>query len=156
VAQEKIIATARRGLDVIDYDLNRGLPAFADQQFDFVTLSATLQAVDDVEALFDEMLRVGRRVVISFANFAYKELREDYVERGRSPRSSGAGGAYNYAWYNTPNRRFPSIVDLQDLCRDKGVTIHRAIYLDTQADRELTEADDPNFNADTAVLVISR
>lgn len=156
VAQEKIIATARRGLDVIDYDLNRGLPAFADQQFDFVTLSATLQAVEHVETLFDEMLRVGQQVVISFPNFAHKTLREDYVKRGRSPRSSGAGGAYDHAWYNTPNRRFPSIADVQDLCEAKNATIHRAIYLDTQSNRELSTADDANLNADTAVLVISR
>ncbi len=153
VAQDRIIAAARRGLNVIDYDLNRGLPAFTDRQFDVVVLSATLQAVENVEALFDEMLRVGRRVIISFANFAYRALREDYVERGRSPR---APGEYDHAWFNTPNRRFPSIADVQDLCELKGATIHDAVYLDTAADRVVGPDDDPNLNADTAVLVISR
>ena len=69
-------------------DLNDGLPAFIDHQFDVVILNATLQAVDNVVALLNEMLRVGKRVIISFPNFAARRLREDYVTRGRSPRGS--------------------------------------------------------------------
>ena len=153
VAQPKIIEAAGRGLDIIDYDLNRGLPAFTDRQFDYVILSATLQAVENVETLFDEMLRVGRRVVISFPNFAYRSLRKDYVRRGRSPK---APGGYDFEWYNTPNRRFPSIADVEDLCRAKGVTIESARYFETQARRQVSPDEDPNLNADTAVLVVSR
>ncbi|TWU35958.1 homoserine O-acetyltransferase MetX [Novipirellula artificiosorum] len=153
VAQQKILAAASRGLDVIDYDLNQGLSAFIDKQFDVVVLSATLQAVANVESLFDEMLRVGKRVIVSFANFAYRELREDYVRRGRSPR---APGVFDYAWYNTPNRRFPSIADVQDLCQAKHVTIHHSIFIDTATRELIDEQDDPNLNADTAILVISR
>ncbi|MEM8737452.1 MAG: homoserine O-acetyltransferase [Planctomycetota bacterium] len=155
VAQPKIIAAAARGLDIIDYDLNHGLPAFTDRQFDVVVLSATLQAVENVETLFDEMLRVGRRVIVSFPNFAYKTLREDYVRRGRSPK---APGEYDFEWYNTPNRRFPSIADVEDLCRHKNATIHDAVYLDTHRDERIPAppAGRPNQDADTAVLVISR
>ncbi|MEO1235323.1 MAG: homoserine O-acetyltransferase [Planctomycetota bacterium] len=155
VAQAKIIEAARRGLNVIDYDLNRGLPAFAEGQFDVVTLSATLQAVENIETLFDEMLRVGRRVIVSFPNFAYRALRDDYVERGRSPR---AEGQFDHPWYNTPNRRFPSLADVEDFCAAKGVTIHEAVYLDSSADRRVPPPPegDPNLDADTAVLVISR
>ncbi|MEM6458015.1 MAG: methionine biosynthesis protein MetW, partial [Planctomycetota bacterium] len=156
VAQQKIIEAVGRGLDVIDYDLNRGLPAFTDGQFDLVVLSATLQAVEHVERLFDEMLRVGRRVILSFPNFAYRRLREDYVVRGRSPK---APGEYGFEWYNTPNRRFPSLADVEDLCAAKGATIHHAVYLDTQTDSRVPSAadgGDPNRDADTAVLVISR
>jgi homoserine O-acetyltransferase len=155
VAQPKIIAAAARGLNVIDYDLNRGLPAFTDDQFDVVVLSATLQAVDNVETLFDEMLRVGRRVIVGFPNFAYRTLRQDYVERGRSPK---APGEYAHEWYNTPNRRFPSIADVEDLCRAKNATLHDAIYLETTRDRRIPPPPegDPNLDADFAVLVISR
>jgi len=130
VQQIRIIAAASRGLEVIDYDLNKGLPGFADQQFDFVVLSATLQAVENIDVLFDEMLRVGK-----------------------SPR---AVGQYDYQWFNTPNRRFPSIADVQDLCQIKGATIHQAVYLDNNAGIEIAAEDDPNLNADTAILVFSR
>lgn len=155
VAQDKIIAAASRGLDVIDHDLNEGLPAFNDKQFDVVVLSATLQAVANVEELFEEMLRVGQRVIVSFPNFAYRKLREDYVQRGRSPK---APGEYGYEWYNTPNRRFPSIADVQDLCQAKSATIHEAVYLDSQTNTRIAPPPQgkPNENADTAVLVISR
>ena len=153
VAQHKILAAAARGLDVIDYDLNQGLPAFIDKQFDVVVFSATLQAVANVEEIFDEMLRVGKRVVISFPNFAYKALRDDYVMRGRSPK---APGEFDYEWYNTPNRRFPSIADVTDLCESKGVTIHDAVYIDSITSKTIHPSDDPNLNADTAILLISR
>ncbi|MEM6392640.1 MAG: homoserine O-acetyltransferase [Planctomycetota bacterium] len=153
VAQDRLIQAVGRGLNVIDYDLNRGLPAFTDRQFDVVVLSATLQAIEDIETLFDEMLRVGRRVILGFPNFAHKALRNAYFEGGRSPR---APGAYDHAWYNTPNRRFPSIADVEDLCRDKAVTIHEAVYLDAASGQRISPDDQPNLNADTAVLVLSR
>ena len=156
VAQPKIIAAAARGLDVIDYDLNRGLPAFADGQFDTVVLSATLQSVDELVHLFDEMLRVGRRVVIGFANFAHKTLRDDYAKNGRSPRSEGAGGAYDHPWHSTPNRRFPSIVDVLSLIDERGAALHEAVYLDSASGQRIDAADDPNLNADMAVVVVSR
>jgi len=156
VAQPKIIAAAARGLDVIDYDLNRGLPAFADNQFDVVVLSATLQSVGELVHLLDEMLRVGRRVVIGFANFAHRTLREDYARNGRSPRSGGAGGAYDYPWHSTPNRRFPSIVDVLSLIEERGATLHEAVYLDSSSGRRIAANDDPNLNADLAVVVVSR
>ena len=112
-----------------------------------------MQAVANVEQIFDEMLRVGRRVVISFPNFAYKALRDDYVTRGRSPK---APGEFDYEWYNTPNRRFPSIADVTDLCRAKAVTIHEAIYIDTIVGELVADSDQPNLNADTAIMLISR
>ncbi|QDV22089.1 homoserine O-acetyltransferase MetX [Aureliella helgolandensis] len=153
VAQDGIHAAAARGLNIIDYDLNQGLPAFIDQQFDFVILSETLQMVANIETLMEEMLRVGKFVVVAFQNFAHKALREDYVSRGRSPRASGL---YDYEWYNTPNRRFPSIADVQDLCAAKQATIHQAIYLDSQDGREVLASEDPNLNADLAILLFSR
>ncbi len=153
VAQENILSTAMRGLDVIDYDLNNGLPAFIDDQFDVVVLNATLQAVDNVVALLEEMLRVGKKAIISFPNFAYRALREDYVTRGRSPR---AVGEFDFDWHDTPNRRFPTIADVHDLLIEMGVTIDREIYWDVSQSRHIDADDDPNLNADTAVLEIHR
>lgn len=153
VAQENILATAVRGIDVIDYDLNAGLPAFIDNQFDVVVLNATLQAVENVVDLLDEILRVGKRAMISFPNFAYRQLRDDYVKRGRSPR---APGEFDYDWHNTPNRRFPTIADVHDLLQDMGVTIDREIYWDMIDSKNVAIDGDPNLNADTAVLEIHR
>ncbi|MEM9589188.1 MAG: homoserine O-acetyltransferase, partial [Planctomycetota bacterium] len=153
VAGNSLIDAAKRGLNVIDYDLNQGLPAFIDEQFDYVVLSATLQAVANVESLFDEMLRVGKQVVVSFPNFAYKSLREDYVKRGRSPK---ARGQFNFEWYNTPNRRFPSIADVHDLCQKNRIKIIKEIYFDSESNQQIPADQDPNLNADTAILAVTR
>ncbi|MCK4601366.1 MAG: methyltransferase domain-containing protein, partial [Phycisphaerae bacterium] len=146
-----VIACVRRGLDVVQADLNEGLSSFADGQFDCVVLSQTLQAIYDVEGVMDDMLRVGRRCVVSFPNFAYHKLRKMLAEQGRTPETSGL---LRYKWYNTPNIRFLSITDFEDLCREKGVVIHRRVALDTEAGEEIGE--DPNLNADLAIFVISR
>ncbi|MEM7681436.1 MAG: homoserine O-acetyltransferase [Planctomycetota bacterium] len=152
VAQDKLIAAARRGLDVIDLDLNRGLDAFADGQFDAVVLSATLQAVDNVEVLMDAMLRVGRRVVVSFANFAHKDLRRQYCGLGRVPKAKD--GDYGFDWWDTPNRRFPTILDFADFCDRRGIAQHQWVYLDTAAGTEVHQ--EPNLHADLAIVVLSR
>ena len=83
--EQAILACVRRGLDVVQADLNQGLPAFADGQFDCVVLSQTLQAVLDVQRVLADMLRVGRRGIVSFPNFAYRKLREQWPQRA-APR----------------------------------------------------------------------
>lgn len=153
VAQAGIHSAASRGLNVIDYDLNTGLPDFSDDQFDVVVLSETLQVVANIQSLLHEMLRVGKQTIVGFSNFAHKALREDFVLRGRSPRSTGL---YEHAWYDTPNRRFPSIADVLDLCDSLNAKVDNAIYLDTQGKRRIESGEDPNLNADFAILVLRR
>jgi homoserine O-acetyltransferase len=149
--EKAIVACVRRGLNVIQADLNRGIGMFADGQFDVVVLSQTLQAVKDVEGVLREMLRVGRECIVSFPNFGYKKLRNMLAETGKAPESSGQ---LRYKWYNTPNIRFFSIADFEDFCRDKNIKIHRRLALDSEAGREVH--DDPNLNADMAIVVISK
>ena len=149
--EQAIVACSRLGLDVIHADLNEHLDPFADQSYDYVILSVTLQAVIDVEGLLKEIIRIGRRGIVSFPNFAYHKLRRMLAEDGRAPESEGV---LRFKWYNTPNRRFFSIADFEDLCRDRKIRIHRRIALDTEAGVEVTS--DPNRNADLAICVISR
>jgi homoserine O-acetyltransferase len=149
--QQKILSCIGRGLDVIHADLNKGLNAFGENEFDCVTLSQTLQAVYDVKGLFLEMLRVGRTCIVSIPNFGYHRLRRMLWEAGRAPKS---GGVLHHEWYNTPNIRFFTIADFEDFCRQDGIQIHRRIALDTESDAEVF--DDPNLNADLAIFMISR
>ncbi|GAB5402152.1 MAG: homoserine O-acetyltransferase [Aureliella sp.] len=153
VAQDGIHAAAARGLNIIDYDLNIGLPSFSDKQFDVVVLSETLQVVANIQSLLTEMLRVGKQVVVGFSNFAHRTLREDFVSRGRSPRSDGL---YGHEWFDTPNRRFPSIADVVDLLSGLNAQVDDAIYLDTQAKTRISPTANPNLNADFAILLASR
>jgi homoserine O-acetyltransferase/O-succinyltransferase len=148
--QDDIIVCLQRGLDVVQADLNSGLAPFPDAQFDYVVLSHTLQAVRDVERLIAEMLRVGRRSIVSFPNFAYYKLRKMLNEQGKSPLSSGL---LRHEWYNTPNIRFFSISDFEEFCRERGIQIHDRIALDTEEGRVVEE--DVNLLADMAIFVIS-
>ena len=149
--EQAVLESIRRGLDVVHADLNQGLSAFADRQFDFVILSQTLQAVLNVERVLAEMLRVGRQGIVSFPNIAYWKLRRHLAEDGRAPR---AGTLLGYNWYDTPNVRFLSIADFEDFCLEKGIRIHQQIALDTEAGQAVL--DDPNLNADMAIVVISK
>jgi homoserine O-acetyltransferase/O-succinyltransferase len=149
--ERAILACVRRGLDVVQADLNKGLPAMADGQFDFVILSQTLQAVLDVPRVLCDMLRVGRRGIVSFPNVAYRKRRAELAQEGRAPR---VHTQHNFQWHNTPYIRWLSIADFQAFCRQQGITIHEQIALDTEADARVH--DDPNLNADVAVMVLSR
>jgi homoserine O-acetyltransferase/O-succinyltransferase len=149
--ENKILTCVSRGLDVVQADLNKGLGVFADQEFDYVVLSQTLQAVFDVEGVLTEMLRVGKCCIVSIPNFGYHRLRRMLTEEGRAPKS---GGVLRYEWYNTPNIRFFTLTDFEDFCHQKQIKVHRRIALDTEAHQEVF--DDPNLNADLAIFVISR
>jgi homoserine O-acetyltransferase len=148
--EQAILTCVRRGLDVVQADLNKGLPAMADGHFDFVVLSQTLQTVLDVSRVLRDMLRVGRRGIVSFPNVAYHKLRTELAEQGRAPRVHAEHG---FQWHNTPYVRTLSIADFEDFCRQQAITIHQRIALDTEANA-LVE-DDPNLNADVAVMVLS-
>ncbi len=136
---------------MIRADLNQGLPDFATGQFDVVVLSQTLQTVRDVETVIASVVRVGHKAVVSFPNFAYAPLREHLMTEGRAPRRSKLLG---YTWYETPNIRFLSLADFMDFCRDKHITIHQQIALNTE--RKCAVTEDPNWNADLAIFVVSR
>ena len=148
--ERAILDCVRRGLDVVHADLNRGLGAFGDGQFDFVVLSRTLQAVMDVPRVLNDMLRVGRRGIVSFPNMAYKKFRSE-IAQGRAPQIDAAHG---FRWYNTPNVRFLSIADFEEFCCEQRISILQHVALDTEANQRVQT--DPNLNADVAIMVLSR
>ena len=104
----------------------------------------------DVERVVAEMLRVGRQGIVSFPNLGYRKLRQQLYEEGRAPGRRLLG----FNWYNSPNVRFLTIDDFHEFCRDKEITIHQQIALDTDAGCEVH--DDPELNADMAIVVISK
>ncbi|MDR0777195.1 MAG: methionine biosynthesis protein MetW [Azonexus sp.] len=120
-----ILAAIRNGINVIQGNLEKGLDEFADQAFDHVILSRTLQTVRHTEGILLEMLRVGREAVVSFPNFAYwKNLRS--VLDGRMPVSEDLP----YQWYDSPNVRFFTLLDFESLCRQTGLLIRERKVLD--------------------------
>lgn len=153
VKTARLVATAQHDVDVIDADLNLGLPEFQDNQFDVVVISATLQLVPNVKTLLLDSLRVGKELILAFPNFAYKPLREMFAHDGKSPKTAGE---YNYSWFDTPNRRFPSVRDVLELVGDLGLFVHEARYEANGLALTEPQQADPNLHAELAVLRISK
>ncbi len=149
--QAEVSECVARGLDVVHADLDHGIAAIPDQSFEVALLSQTLPSIIEVTAVLDEIVRIGRRGIVSFPNFAHRPMREMFLREGRLPKEEGL---YAHEWYDTPNRRFPSIRDFEELCKERGIRIAEAIYVDSASGREIS--DDPNLNADLAVVVITR
>jgi homoserine O-acetyltransferase len=149
--EREIVTGVRRGLPVVQADLAEGLACFQDGEFDVVVLSQTLQAVRDVDGIVAEMLRVGRRCVVSFPNVGHHVHRRRLAEEGRAPVPSFLGA---HRWYDTPNIRAVSILDFEEYCAARGIRVLRRLALDSAAGKRVSE--DPNRNADVAVFVIAR
>ncbi len=151
LSPEAIVECSRRSLDVVHGDVNDGLAAFTDKQFDYVVLSQTLQAIRNVEDLIDDMLRVGRNCVVSFPNFGYHKLRRMLVEQGRAPE---ARGLLRFKWHNSPNIRFFTILDFEEFCAARNIRVLQRVALDTEDSLEVK--GDANRWADTAIFIIGR
>ena len=105
------------------------LSGFEDQSFDTVILSQTLQAVHNTEEIMQEMLRVGREIIVTFPNFGYWRNRLQ-ITNGNMPVSK----ALPYEWFNTPNVHLCTINDFEKFCNNhKIVVLERSVITDDQA-----------------------
>jgi methionine biosynthesis protein MetW len=120
----KVLDCVDNDVNVLQVDLESGLSLFADQSFDCVILSETLQTIHRTEFLVREMLRVGREVIVSFPNFGHWGARLQ-VLLGRMPVSD----TLPYEWYETPNVHHCTTMDFEDLCRRLGVRIRERLVL---------------------------
>jgi len=107
---ERVIASVRRGVRVVQQNLEEGLALFDDQQFDTVVLSQTLQSMHHTAHILREMARVARFGIVSFPNFGYWPHGWSIL-RGRMPVT----GEMPFQWYNTPNIHLCTLKDFQDL-----------------------------------------
>jgi methionine biosynthesis protein MetW len=123
----KVTQGIERGLSILHGDINEEIRDYPDGHFDYVILSQTLQQVFDPARLMREMLRVGRRGIVSFPNFAYYRIRWQLLLTGRAPVSR----ELPYEWYNTPNIRVITIRDFRRFCRKEGFAISRETAIST-------------------------
>ena len=126
LSQAGVNACVANGLSVIQGDADADLRDYPDDAFDYVILSQTLQATREPREVLRQMLRVGKRAIVSFPNFAHWQVRLRLVFGGRMPETP----SLPFKWYDTPNIHLCSIDDFRALCRDMGVRIERAIVLD--------------------------
>ena len=112
-----------KGLSVIEGNAETELGQFPEKSFDFVILSQTLQAFYQPENVLDQLLRIGKNVIISIPNFGYWKVRASLLFFGRMPITKSLPNT----WYNTPNLHMCTIKDLYEFCKTKKIKIDRII-----------------------------
>ena len=146
-------ACVQQGLAVIQGDANQDLGDYPDQSFDWVIFSQTLQAMQRPDQIMEQLVRIGRRVVVSIPNFGYWKVRLFLLLRGRMPVSK----FLPYQWYDTPNIHLCTVRDFIALCRDQNITLDRLIPLTPSGtyNRSFWADHLMNLAAEQAVFVVT-
>ena len=126
LGQAGVNACVRHGLSVIQGDADRDLAAFPNAAFDVVVLSQTLQATREPRQVLEELLRIGKRAIVSFPNFGFWRIRLSLLFRGRMPVTE----LLHNPWYDTPNIHLCTLRDFVALCDEIGTRIERSLTLD--------------------------
>ena len=146
--EDEIYKCVARGLSVFHGDIDDGLKSFPDKSFDYVILNQSLQEMLKIDYVVDEALRVGKKVIIGFPNFAHLSARSKLFFFGRAPVTENLP----YSWYNTPNIRFLGIKDFKEYCRKKDMQVLSIHYLGKK--REVGFL--PNLFAEYAIFVVKK
>ena len=116
---EKIKSCLKKGISVIEQDIDSGLENFGNQSFDYVVMSQSIQALKKPEVALEEIVRIGKECIVSIPNFANIKCRLQLFFKGQMPVSS----ALPYDWYSTPNLHLCSLEDFEELCRKSKIKI---------------------------------
>ena len=143
-----------RGLSVVQGDADHDLATYPDGAFDFVILSQTLQATYNPRAVLEQLLRIGRKVVVSFPNFGNWRIRRQFLLNGRMPITEDLP----YSWYDTPNIHFCTVRDFVGLVDEIDAKVEKAValYGNGRVMNRVVRLPLWNFLADQAIFLLSR
>lgn len=125
ISEQAIYRCVARGLSVFHEDIDEGLAGYGDKTFDYVILNQSLQQVKKPDIVVKEALRVGRRVIIGFPNFAHYSARWQIFFRGMTPITP----SLPYEWHDTPNLHFLSVSDFIEYCGRRGIKIINSVFI---------------------------
>lgn len=148
----KMEACIRRGVNVIEQDIDTGLVNFQSGSFDTVLLAQTLQASSRPDKLIDEMLRVGKHGIVTFPNFGNWKSRFALTNRGKMPVSK----YIPHQWYNTPNIHLCTVKDFDALCVEKDIRVLARTVVDSQHQGSWAMKAWPNFLGEIAIYHLTK
>ena len=122
LSQAGVNSCVAQGLAVIQGDADTDLVYYPDLAFDYAILSQTIQATYSPRDVLKQLLRIGRRAVVSFPNFGHWRVRTGLMFGGKMPTTDNLPNR----WYDTPNIHLCTIKDFLDLCKDVGAKVERA------------------------------
>lgn len=148
IDEQSIYKCVEVGLSVSHQDIDNGLSEYSSDSFDYVILNQSLQQVKKPDVVVSESLRVGKKVIIGFPNFAHFRARYQIFFKGKTPVTP----SLPYEWYETPNLHFLSISDFRDYCRRKDIRIERSAFIGNTGINTML----PNLFAETGLFLISK
>ena len=128
ISQSGVNQCVARGLSVVQGDADTELVNYPDNAFDYAILSQTIQATRQPREVLDQLLRIGRRAIVSFPNFGHWRIRAQIMFNGRMPVTQNL----SWAWHDTPNIHFCTIKDFVALCHELGAKVERSTALNAQ------------------------
>jgi len=146
IDEKAIYECVAKGLSVVQQDIETGLSEYLDKSFDYVILAGSLQQVKKPDPVLSAALRVGKKTIVSFPNFAHYRVRLQILFGGRVPVTP----SLPFEWYETPNLHFLSISNFIEYCQKRGIHIERSAFLGRGSLKAL-----PNLRAETALFVLS-
>jgi len=149
---ENISKCIENGTNVIEQDIDQGLSNFQSGSFDTVLLAQTLQALSKPDILIDEMLRIGKKGIITFPNFGNWKSRFYLSSKGRMPVSK----FMPHSWYDTPNIHFCTVKDFDALCREKNIKVLTRTVVDLEHQGSWYMRAWPNLLGEIAIYHITK
>ena len=147
IDEQAIYQCVARGLSVFHEDIDNGLSSYPDKSFDYVILNQSLQQVKKPSVVVREALRVGRKVIIGFPNFAHYSARFQIFFRGRTPITP----SLPYEWHDTPNLHFLSISDFIEYCHERKIKIEKEAFIGKKRGVKIF----PNLFALTGIFLVT-
>lgn len=145
-----VLACINRSIPIVQRNIERGLDHYADKCFDVVILSQTLQTLKNPEEVLNELLRISKKVIVSFPNFAHWHCRAQLLFKGKAPVTK----QLPYGWHDSPNIHFLSLKDFDEFCRKLGAKVEKRIPLIKTSVSPVKFA--PNLFAEQVVYVTSK
>ncbi len=153
-SEEKVTICVERGVQVLQGDFIEEVLDYPDHAFDYVILSQTLQQVYEPAKLIKELLRVGRRIIVSFPNFSHWSIRLQIFFHGYAPKSN----QLPYEWYDSPNIRVITIQDFRRFVKDTGCRLIKEAAINTHSHDLQGNIISflPNLRATFGIFLVSR
>ena len=154
ISKSKVQECIAKGLTVIEGNAEKDLKQFPDKSFEYVVLSQTLQAFLNPELVINELLRVGKKAIVTIPNFGYWRVRLHLLIKGTMPITKTLPDE----WYNTPNIHMCSIKDFFYFVKSRDIKIFKSLAINNQNVSIINDSNltIKNFFADLGIFLIEK
>ena len=154
ISKEKVQKCISKGLTVIEGNAESDLQQFPNQSFDYAILSQTLQAFLNPETVINELLRIGRKAIVTIPNFGYWRVRFHLLFKGTMPITETLPDQ----WYNTANLHMCTIKDFFNFAKEKNFKIKNSLALNKEEVSIIKSSNlnFKNFFADLGIFIIEK